>query len=265
VRRTALITGASAGIGESFAKLLAARGTDLVLVARRRDRLDTLAEALGRQHAVRTLVVPADLGDPAASAHICERLWAAGLQVDILVNNAGYAVPGSYRGTAWERQSTFLQVMVVAYAELTHRLLPPMIEHRWGRIINVASLAGLAPGLAGQTLYGASKAFLIKFSQSLAMEVERHGVHVHALCPGYTYTEFHDVMGVRAQVNRIPRLFWLNADAVAREGLEAVERGRVVRVPGAPNRVLAALMRVMPESLVFALARRFAARTRHSS
>jgi len=264
-RRAALVTGASAGIGESFAKLLAARGTDLVLVARRRDRLDALARALGQQHGVKVTVMPADLADPGASVRICHDLHGAGVEIDILVNNAGYAVPGSYRSTEWATHAAFLQVMVIAYADLTHRLLPAMIERRWGRIINVASLAGLAPGMAGQTLYAASKAFLIKFSQSLAMEVERFGVHVHALCPGYTHTEFHDVMGVRRLVDRIPGLFWLDADTVAREGLDAVERGRVVHVPGAANRSLAHLMRLLPDSLVFALARRFAARTRQTS
>jgi len=141
-------------------------------------------------------------------------------------------------------------VMVTSVTELVHRCLPGMIERQYGRIINVASLAGLVSGTAGHTQYGAAKAFVIKFSQSVALEVRRHNVHVTALCPGFTYSEFHDVNGMRAQVNRLPKLMWMDAPTVAREGYDAVMRGRILHVPGRVNRALAVAARLTPESLL---------------
>ena len=141
--------------------------------------------------------------------------------------------------------------MVTAYAELAHRLLPGMIERQYGRIVNVASVAGLVPGTPGHTLYAASKAFLIKFSQSLALETRRHGVHVSALCPGFTYTEFHDVNNTRPLVAaHVPRSMWLEADDVARQGFDGVMAGRLQVVPGFRYRALVGLVRLLPESLV---------------
>jgi short-subunit dehydrogenase len=255
-RRVALITGASAGIGAAFARVYAAHGFPLALTARRRDRLERLGVELRQQHGVDVHVFSHDMADPAAPARLFDDVTAAGLSVGILVNNAGYAVPGSYRASAWDTHAEFLRVMVVAYAELTHRFLPPMIEGQWGRIINVASLAGLVPGTAGHTLYAASKAFLIKFSESLGLEVERYGVHVTALCPGYTYSEFHDVAGIRELVGQLPRFMWMDTMTVAGQGYDAVESGRLVHVPGRMNGTLAVLARVLPQSLVHAVMRR---------
>jgi short-subunit dehydrogenase len=139
--------------------------------------------------------------------------------------------------------------MVAAPCELAWRLLPAMQERGYGRIINVASLAGLIPGSAGHTLYGAAKAFLVKFSQSLALENAARGVHVCALCPGFTYSEFHDVTGTRPIVAKMPRWMWLSADAVARDGIDAVERGEAVHVSGRVNRVIKALVKLVPDRL----------------
>ncbi len=254
--RRALVTGASAGIGQAFARVLAAEGYELILIARRADRLEALANELNDRHGTRSHVLAADLAETGASQRVCEWLAAKSLTVDVLVNNAGYGVPGSYAGTTWEQQRDFLQVLVVALAELTHRLLPGMIERRWGRIINVASLAGLLPGVAGHTLYAASKALVITFSESLALEVARHGVHVTASCPGFTLTEFHDVTGTRAMVSKMPSYFWSNADTVARESYEAVMAGVPVYVPGRLNRSIAALSRMLPRRLVLAAMKR---------
>lgn len=248
--RTALVTGASAGIGQAFAELLAARGYGLVLTARRRDRLEALAATLREQHGVPVEVIDADLADPAAPAAIAEAVRARGLRVDVLVNNAGYGVPGSYTKVAWADHERFLQVMVTAVCDLTHLLLPGMVERGWGRVINVASLAGLVPAPAGHTLYGASKAFLIRFSEALAAEHASRGVHVTALCPGFTYSEFHDVTGTRRQMRGLPTVMWMEAGAVAAEGYEAVMRGRAVHVSGRLNRALAWLVRVLPQGLV---------------
>jgi short-subunit dehydrogenase len=136
--------------------------------------------------------------------------------------------------------------MVTSVAELTHRLLPGMIARRYGRIINVASLAGLVPGSAGHTLYGASKALIIKFSESLALEAGSENVHVTAVCPGFTYTEFHDVNGTRELVSRMPRYMWMDAATVARQGYDAVMRGTPVYVNGRVNRTIALIMRYVP-------------------
>jgi short-subunit dehydrogenase len=249
-RRTALVTGASAGIGRAFAEVYAAHGWDLVVTARRRERLDALARDLTGRHGTVVHVVVEDLADPAAGGRLLEAVRAAGVQVDALVNNAGYAVPGSYRRTTWPQQADFIQVLVTAVCELSHRVLPAMIERRYGRIINVASLAGLLPGAAGHTLYSASKAFLVRFSQSLALETLKYGVHVTAVCPGFTYSEFHDVIDQRAAINRLPRWMLMDAPTVARQGYDASMAGRIVYVNGAVNATIAALGKLLPERLV---------------
>jgi short-subunit dehydrogenase len=141
-------------------------------------------------------------------------------------------------------------------AELTYLFLPGMIERQYGRIINVASLAGLVPSTAGHTLYGAAKAFVIKFSQSVGFEVRRHNVHVTALCPGFTHTEFHEASGTQALVAQLPNWMWMDADSVARDGYKAVMRGDLVRVPGLSNRMLALIARLSPQSLVTAVVKR---------
>lgn len=246
-----LVTGASAGIGLAFARVFAAHGFDLVLTARREKRLQHVADELTANHGVAARVVAADLEDPAAPAFLVERVAADGVTIDALVNNAGYGLPGKYAETSWEAQSRFIQIMVTAYAELAHRLLPGMIARQYGRIINVSSVAGLVPGTPGHTLYAASKAFLVKFSQSLALETRRHGVHVTVLCPGFTYTEFHDVNHTRPLVaEHVPRSMWLEADDVARQGFEGVMAGRLQVVPGFRYRTLVTLTRLLPESLV---------------
>jgi short-subunit dehydrogenase len=260
--RTALVTGASAGIGLAFAGDLAARGYNLVLTARRRQRLDALATALTARHRVGARVVVEDLADSSAVERLVATLAADGIAVDVLVNNAGFGVPGRYAGTTWQQQRDFLQVMVVAVSELTHRLLPGMLQRRWGRIINVASLAGLLPGVAGHTLYAASKAYVIAFSESLALETVNHGIHVTASCPGFTFSEFHDVTGTRNQVKTLPRFMWLEADRVARESVDAVMRGTIIYVPGPINRSLATAARVLPRRVVTALMTRNAGRFR---
>jgi short-subunit dehydrogenase len=251
--RWALVTGASAGIGAAVARELAARGSNLILTARRRDRLELLGAELQQRYSVRTESIEADLGDAAAPRRLCEEIARRGFTVDVLINNAGYGVTGHFPSQPWDVHAQFLQVMVTAPCELAWRLLPDMQQRGYGRIVNVASLAGLVPGSAGHTLYAASKAFLIKFSQSLALENARKGVNVCALCPGFTYSEFHDVTGTRSVVSKMPNWMWLSAEEVAREGIDAVERGEAVWVTGRVNRTIKALMKLLPD--------RFALRT----
>jgi short-subunit dehydrogenase len=253
-RRLALVTGASAGIGAAFARVLASYGYDIALTGRRADRLEKLAEEIRLRAGVETFVIAADLADPEGPGRILDHLTAHGRGVDFLVNNAGYGLPGAYAETRWTDQAAFLQVMLHAPCELAHRVLPGMIAHRFGRIVNVSSLAGLIPGAAGHTLYGATKSFLIKFSQSLHLETRDEGVHVSALCPGFTYSEFHDVNGTRAMVSAsIPAWAWLEAEEVAAAGYEAVEANRPVCVPGAVNKAAAAFARLIPDEWGLAL------------
>jgi short-subunit dehydrogenase len=248
-RPLSLITGASAGIGSSFARALAARGHDVVLTARRTDRLQALASELQAQHGVHATVLPNDLADPQAVEQLCAALKERGLQVDWLINNAGYGVPGRFDQNEWAVHADFLRVLVTAPTELAWQLLHGMRERRYGRIVNVASLAGHVPGSAGHTLYAASKAYMIKFSQSLALENANLGVNVCALCPGFTYSEFHDVTGTRGLVSKMPGFMWQRAEDVVEEGIAAVERGEAVHVAGRFNRTVKSLFKLMPDRL----------------
>ena len=252
-RRLVLITGASAGIGAEFARQYAARGWDVALTARRADRLEALAREVEDAHGVAALVIAQDLAVPGAVDAILAEIAEAGRVVDGLVNNAGYGLPGTYLNTTWKDQAAFLQLLLHAPLELAHKVLPGMAERRFGRIVNVASLAGYAPGSKGHTLYGAVKAALIKFSESLSAEMEGTGVHASALCPGFTYSEFHDVNGTREATKAMPEWMWMRAAPVVEAGIEAAERGQPVCVPGAVNKGLATLTRILPEPLGRAL------------
>jgi len=250
-RGDALITGASAGIGEALAREFAARGQSLILTARRAERLESLAGELRSQ--VEVQVIPADLADPGAPKALFDACRERGRFVGTLVNNAGYGVPGRFLSRDWQVHADFLQVMQTGVAELCYRFLPEMQERGFGRILNVASLAGLVPASAGHTLYSANKRWLIRFSETLMEEMRPHGVHVSAVCPGFTYTEFHDVNGMRERVSRLPKYLWLQADRVARIGIDAVESGRPVVIPGRINRIIAGVSKVLPTPLARAL------------
>jgi uncharacterized protein len=247
--RTALVTGASSGIGKAFAELLASRGYTVVVTARRADRLEELAARLNERYGVATHTIVSDLAQPDASQKIAAQLAARGITVDVLVNNAGYGVPGSYVNVPWVEHERFMQVLMIAVCDLTYRLLPGMIDRGWGRIINVASVAGLVPAPAGHTLYGASKAFVIRFSEALAAENGPKGVNCTAVCPGFTLSEFHDVTGTRDRMNKMPGWLWLNAPDVVREGYDAVMKGHAVVVNGRVYQLLVWLTGAMPRSL----------------
>ena len=262
--KTALITGASAGIGASLARVFAANGFDLVLTARRADRLEALAQEIGKAHGRTVRVIAADLADPAAPSRLFDELTRAGVTVDALVNNAGYGLPGGLFHSSWDQHRDFIQVMVTAVAELCYRFAPGMVERQRGWIINVASVAGMVPGSAGHTLYGAVKSLGIKFSQSLALELNPKGVHVTALCPGFTYTEFHDVNGMRPTVSQLPKWMWMDAETVAEQGYDAVMRGHIVCVNGAWNKTLVTLVRYTPDWLVNAVLKKFARKFRRA-
>ncbi|WP_295364401.1 SDR family NAD(P)-dependent oxidoreductase [Arenimonas sp.] len=247
----ALVTGASSGIGADIAREYARRGKPLVLTARRVERLEALAAELSAQ--VPCVVLAADLADPAAPDRLFAETQARGLFVDTLVNNAGYGVPGRYLSADWKTHAASLQVLLTAVAHLTHLYLPAMEVAGRGRILNVASLAGLVPATAGHTLYGATKAWLIRFSETLDQETRPRGVFVTALCPGMTYSEFHDVNGMREKVSKLPKGIWLTSAEVARQGVDAVEAGVPRLITGRSNKLIAALCKYLPDSVARAL------------
>ncbi len=256
----ALVTGASSGIGAAIAREYARRGVPLILTARREARLQQLARELGGKVPVE--VVVADLSDASAPAALVEEIHRRRLRVRILVNNAGYGVSDRYLRSDWPTHAAFLQVMIGAVSELTWRLLPDIRAHGRGGILNVSSMAALVPGADGQTLYAPAKAFMVRFSESLALENADHGVHATALCPGFTRSEFHDVSGARAMMDTMPAWIWLDADDVARAGIDALERGRVLAVPGWRYKLVSVAAKVLPSSLLLRLMARNSAKFR---
>lgn len=244
----ALVTGASAGIGAEFCRQLAAEGYQLVLVARRADKLQVIADEIQSSHAAHSLVITADLSQMDACETIVKRLAQENISIEYLVNNAGYGLPGSFHVPGWQEHADFIQVMMTTVCELTWRLLPGMRERGRGFIVNVASVAGLVAPSAGHTLYGASKSFLIKFSEALALENAQNGVKVCALCPGFTYTEFHDVNGTREMISQLPGFLWLDAKDVVADTIRAMTADKVkpVIIPGRQYKVIVFINRYLP-------------------
>jgi short-subunit dehydrogenase len=248
-RPVALVTGASAGIGAALARVYAAHGWDLILTARRAPPLRALAAELAGLGATAS-VLPEDLAGPDAPLRLAERIEALGLGVDGLVNNAGFSRTAGFLRTDPAEHAAMLRVMLSAPVELSRRFAPGMAERGFGRILNVASLAGQMPATGGDTLYGPIKSFLIKASQGLHLELAGTGVHVTALCPGYTLTEFHDVNGTREEVSSAyPRWMWQTAAHVAEVGYRACEANRPKVTPGLMNNVLAGLGKHLPDAL----------------
>ena len=244
-----LITGASAGIGAAIAREYAARGWDLALTARRDGPMIELANALKDEFGTTSHIFPLDLANPNATQDLVKRIEKKGIQIDGLVNNAGFGHPGTYLESEWDDHARSLQVMLRAPCELAHAFSKGMAERGFGHIINVASLAGHMPGSNGHTTYAAIKSFLIKFSQSLNAELGPKGVHVSALCPGFTFSEFHDVNDTRTAVSRLPKFMWMSAEAVAKGAVDACERNKAVHITGRINKGLAVFARLIPESL----------------
>jgi uncharacterized protein len=249
--RSALITGASAGIGAEFARQLAAAGSRLILVARRKERLASLASELEHNYGVSVEVLQADLSKAGDVERVAGRL-AEVEALDLLVNNAGFGETGLFAEGDVVAQIRMVQVHVAAAVSLTRAALGGMISRRRGRIINVASIAAFSP--ATGPMYGGTKAFLVRFSENLQYELTGQGVRVQALCPGMTRTELHEVMGMDRSA--IPRFMWMSASDVVRISLKGLGRRKVIVVPGWKNRLIAALMRCPPTaSLVGAIAK----------
>jgi short-subunit dehydrogenase len=241
-RRVALITGPTSGIGEGFARRYAADGYDVVLVSRDANRLNQLAAELSDEGGSHVDVVAADLAESDSRAKVAERL-AAG--VDVLVNNAGFGTSGEF----WTAEPAVLQsqldVNVTAVMQLTRAALPAMIDKGSGTVINVASVAGLLSG-RGST-YSASKAYVVSFTEGLAVGLRGTGVGIHVVCPGYVHTEFHDRAGIA--LTAVPSFMWLEVDDVVRETLSEVARGNVLIIPGLQYKAITTVSRMVPRTL----------------
>jgi len=248
---TALITGASAGLGAEFARQLASRGADLVLVARGADALEQLAEELRESHGIAAEVIAADLSQEADVARVAARISDTGEPIDLLVNNAGFGLPLHFADNDIDDEVRHLRVHVEASMRLMHAAIRAM-RGRGGRIINVASVAGFI----SRSTYSACKSWLIGFSRWANAEYSRDGVTVTAVCPGFTHTTFHARMGLAAGKEGVPGFMWLNATAVVREGLRDAARGRSVSVPSLRYKGIVALARVLPSALTARVARR---------
>ncbi|WP_405757184.1 SDR family NAD(P)-dependent oxidoreductase [Streptomyces sp. NBC_00073] len=250
---SAMVTGASSGIGEGFARLLAQEGVDLVLVARRAELLKQLADELESAHGVTVEVLALDLTDESQLAVAEQRLTDPERAVELLVNNAGSSGSGYFAELPAERELHTAVLNAIVPLRLSRACLPGMIARRAGGIVNVSSLVAVLPKPRSAT-YAASKAFLSSLGESLAMEVARHGVHVTTVHTGLTRSGFHTAAGVSADA--LPNIKWLTAEQVARAGLNAVAAGEASTVPGLAYRIRLPLMRAMPRSVVRAITRR---------
>ncbi|MFJ5263769.1 SDR family NAD(P)-dependent oxidoreductase [Streptomyces sp. NPDC088387] len=248
---TALITGASSGLGAEFATQLAARGHDVILVARSRDRLEELADRLRTTCGVQAHVLPQDLAEPDAAARVAETLAARGLTVDLLVNNAGFGTCGRFEEIDPRREHDEIMVNVVALVDLTHALLPGMLERGSGAVLNVGSTAGYQPS-PYFAVYGATKSFVLNFSLALRREYRGRGIRVTALCPGSVDTGFFEAIGTRkAAMGSVG-----TSEPVVRAALRALDRDRAYITPGLGNALGAHLNPRRPRTLVAAIGER---------
>jgi hypothetical protein len=246
-RKVALITGASSGIGKAMAWLLAGKGYDLILVARRMKRLESLAGELESSHGIAAWPLEADLSKNGASQDIFQFVQHKGLQVDLLVNNAGFGVNGKFSEIESELNSGMIQVMIISLTELTRLFLPSMIARENGGILNVASIGGVIP-CPGLAVYTGVKAYVVRFTDSLNMELKGTGVTATVLLPGPTRTELFDKAGIE-ETSAIKRIS-MSPEAVARQGYMAFEKGKPMVIAGCINRFQVALMGVLPRCLV---------------
>lgn len=246
----ALVTGASAGLGVEFAKLFARDRINLILVARRQERLDTLAEGLRHAHGIETLVISQDLGTPSAAETIYERLDKEGIAPEFLVNNAGFGGVGAFAKRALEDELQMVQVNISALIALTRLLLPSMREHQWGRILNIGSTAGFQPG-PYMNVYYATKAFVNAFSEALMWELKDTGVTVTLSCPGPTLTEFSKV--ARGEASKLFLRQAMSAEVVARQAYQAMNKGKRRVVHGLQNKIGAALSPILPRRAVLSM------------
>lgn len=245
------MTGASSGIGVELAKLLAARGHGVTLVARREDRLEVLADELATAHGVRTGVIAADLTDEGARTTIVDTIAERGLTVDVLVNNAGLSTTGPVATCDLAAELRMIRCDIEAVVHLCSAFVPGMAERGRGAVLNVASMAAFQP-LPGQAGYAGAKSFVLSYTRALAQELRGTGVVATALCPGPVETEFAEAAGFGELEagDSLPKFMWVTAEEVAKAAIEGLDRGRDVVIPGRANRVMAGVAHVIPHRLL---------------
>jgi short-subunit dehydrogenase len=252
--RTALVTGASAGIGRSVARILAREVGTLVLVARRRERLEELAAEIERSHpACRAIVRDVDLVDRAATSTMIDALEQGGVRVDVLVNNAGFGTYGLFEKSDWPRLERMIELNVVSATFLLHRLLPGMIERGFGAILNVGSSAGMFPG-PGMAVYASTKAYVNHMSETLTGELAGTGVSVTSLCPGPVPTEFQVV--AERDLLKTPKAMIVDVEACAEDAVSALKKGRARVIPGLAMSVAVSSLEALPKAMLRPLLRR---------
>lgn len=252
--KTALITGASSGIGEAFAEALAKEGSDLILVARSKGKLEELAKKISTQHGRRVEVIALDLGEPSPGARVAAAVATLGMTVDLLVNNAGFGDTGAFVRQAAQRSQQMMALNCGAVVDLTHAFLPGMVERGSGGIINVASLGAFQP-LPYMAVYGATKAFVLSFSDAVWAEVRKKGIKVLAVCPGPVDTPFFNTSDSNAKMKTtLPAAAMVTADKVVRDALRAFKAGKTVIVPGVPFKIASLFPRAVPRKFMAAAA-----------
>ncbi len=252
VSNSALVTGASSGIGAAIAAELASRGYSLALVARREERLRSLATELASDHGIDADFIACDLADPAERDRLMDELGGRGRAVELLVNNAGFGHQADFAPSPRERMVEMVRLNVEAVVDLTSRFLGPMVEKGRGGVINIASTAAFQP-LPGSAVYAASKAFVLSFSEAIRTELRGSGVTVTAVCPGPVKTEFTEVAGVGGVEERTPGAVWMTAEEIARHAVDGAKRDRRVVVPGTLNRAAALAGQHSPRAVALPL------------
>jgi len=248
--RTALVTGATSGIGHAFCRELAERGSNLVIVARHRARLENVSDELRARHSINVEILAADLSKRAQLRRVADRVADRERPIDLLVNNAGFATGKSFLKGDLAEEEAMLDVLCRAVLVLSHAGALSMRERGRGHIINVSSVAGFVP----TSTYAASKGWCTAFTQTLAHELSGSGVTATALCPGFTRTEMHERSNV--DISRLPKALWLEADSLVRDCLDDVAAGKVISVPGVQYKVIAGIAQVVPTSLARAVSGR---------
>ncbi len=252
---TALVTGASAGIGADIARELAKRGQGVTLAARREDRLRELADELTSEHGVKVEVIAADLSEPAGRERLVKEIQEADLTVEVLINNAGFGSAGLFHGLDQDAERRMVRTNIDALHDLTSEYIPAMVGRGRGAVLNVASVAGFQP-LPRQATYGATKAFVLSFSQALHDDLRDTGVTVTVLCPGATKTEFMAVADFEEEADKAPGFLWMSSADTAKAGVEGLEKGKREVIPGPVNQFGAFTGRMTPRSLILPIMRR---------
>ena len=245
-KKYALITGASSGIGEEIAKNLASKGFNLVITARRLERLNNLSKEISNQHDVDVQVISADLSKESAVYEIYDCCSKNGFYVDMIVNNAGYGIPTQFHETPIEEEEKFLRVLGTSVISLTKAFIPEMIKNKSGKIMIISSVASFAPPSVIQSLYGPVKTFMNRFGDTLNALYKRDGITSTVVCPGYTVTEFHSASGVQEQMDKVPSFLKLDVKKVAEEAIQDTLKGKSLCIPSKRYKILVLLLKVIP-------------------